>query len=218
MSTKSKEQIQLSDALFENIVKTLFIQGDLTIADFEDKKSLYNKVLKINEKVNYKIVIDHKTNIIETAREFLGRKNYNYAKLLYATYFEHEINDLILELSQIKGLDKKTINEIIKSVNIIAKYSWLITILGAPKFSENHKKIIQKVSEERNAFVHYKYNPVEESNENIKDSNRKQDRITEEFKKIESTITYLKRFKSRILYKGNKQLIEKSTKTKPNQL
>ena len=81
MSIKSKEEIEFSDALFENIVKTLFIQGELTTKDFEDKKSLYKKVLKINENVNYKVVIDHKTDIIETAREFLGRKNYNYAKL-----------------------------------------------------------------------------------------------------------------------------------------
>lgn len=218
MSIKSKEEIEFSDALFENIVKTLFIQGELTTKDFEDEKSLYKKVLKINENVNYKVVIDHKTDIIETAREFLGRKNYNYAKLLYATYFEHEINELILELSLLKGLDKKTINEIIKSVNIIGKYSWLITILGAPKFSDKHKKIIQKVSEERNAFVHYKYNPLEESIDKIKNSNQKQIRLNEDFKKIESTITYLKRFKSRILYKGNKKLIEKSIKSKSNKL
>nr|WP_315175985.1 hypothetical protein [uncultured Flavobacterium sp.] len=169
MSIKSKGEIELSDTLFENIVKTLLIQGELAIEDFENKKTLYKKVLKLNEKVNYKVVIDHKTDIIETAREFLAKKKYNFARLLYATYFEHEINDLILELSQIKGLDKKTINEIIKSVNIIGKYSWLIIVLGAPKFSENHKKIIQKVSEERNAFVHYKYNPLDESSEKIND-------------------------------------------------
>lgn len=209
---KSKEEEKLENFFYENFIKSLFKNGQITIEEFNDRAKLNKKLLKLNDKTDYKIVIDHKEDLIETARGFFNKKDYSKSKLFYATYFEHEINDLIIELCEKKKIEKKVINDIIKSVNIIGKFTWLLLILGASKVSEIHKNIILKTADERNAFVHYKYNPEQDD---IKDN---ETTILEEFKKIEKTITYLKKYKSKNIFNGNKLRLEKTIRNPYNQL
>jgi hypothetical protein len=208
---QSKKVENLQNFLFESFVKSLLKQGEITLDDFNDKEKLNKKLLKLNDKADFKIVIDHKTDLLETARYFLKQKEYNKSKLFYATYFEHEINGLIIELCEKKKIEKKTINDIIKSVTIIGKFTWLPLILGATKVSEVHKNIILRTADERNAYVHYKYNPGEDENEN----EEKESKIIKEFQRIESTITYIKKYKSRNIFNGNKTRIENLIR-KPN--
>jgi hypothetical protein len=201
---KSKEEEKLQDFFYESFIKSLLKSGEITIEEFNDKVKLRKKLLKLNDKT----VIDHTEDLVKTARVFFKQKDYNKSKLFYATYFEHEINDLIIELCGNKKIDKKTINDIIKSVNIIGKFTWLLLILGASKVSEIHKNVILKTADDRNAFVHYKYNSDQAEFED--------DKIFSEFKKIEKTITYIKKYKSKNLFNGNKLRIEKIIRNQNN--
>jgi hypothetical protein len=184
---KSKEEKKLEDFFYESFIKSLLKSGEINIAEFNDEAKLKKKLLKLNDKTDYKIVIDHKNDLIETARYFFNKKEYNKSKLFYATYFEHEINDLIIELCEKKKIEKKTTNDIIKSVNIIGKFTWLLLILGAKKVSETHKNVILKTADERNAYVHYKYNPEQEDYKNNEKQKIEETKIFEKFKKIENT-------------------------------
>ena len=215
---KSKEEKKLEDFFYESFIKSLLKSGEISIEEFNDKAKLKKKLLKLNDKTEYKIAIDHKEDLIETARFFFNKKDYNKSKLFYATYFEHEINDLIIELCEKKKIEKKTINDIIKSVNIIGKFTWLILILGATEVSEIHKNVILRTADERNAFVHYKYNSEQEDFVGDEKSKIKETKIIAEFKKIENTIIYIKKYKSRNLFNGNKLRVEKIIRNPNNEL
>lgn len=198
---------KLSTSVFNSIVHSLFRDGTLTLADFEDEEKFKKKLLSINEKADYKIIIDHSESLISTARQFNKTGKIENAKLFYATYFEHELNSIIVELCQKKSIDKKTINDIIKSVNLIGKLTWLPLVLGIPQVTTAHRNTILKLADDRNAYIHYKHNPLPDKS----DTNEEQ-KEQEEIKKIEKTITYFKKYVSRILYNNQKTHLDKKLK------
>jgi len=203
---KEKEE-SLSKILIERVIQSLFKDGTLTLSDLEDKKKFWKKFQDINKKAEYKIVIDHTDSLISSARQFNEADDINKAKVFYATYFEHKLNEIINELCRRKSINKKEINNIIRSINLIGKLTWLPLILEIPKISIKHKNVILKLAEDRNAFIHYKHNPEpDEQNANYKE--KQQDDI----KQIEKTITYFKKYTSRILYNNQKTKINKKLK------
>ena len=195
--------------LIESVYKSLFKNGDFTLSDLNDKEKFRKKILEINKKADYQIVVDYSDNLINNAKEFIEKGDFNNAKIFYATYFEHQLNRIINELCYRKSISKKEINNIIKSINLIGKLTWLPLILGIPKISIKHKNVILKLAEDRNAFIHYKHNP--EPNERNENFEQKQH---EEVIKIEKTITYFKKYTSRLLYNNQKIELEKKLKNR----
>jgi hypothetical protein len=205
-----KEQEEnLSEVLIESVIKSHFKDGTLTLSDFKDKEKFWNKILELNKNAEYQVVIDHTDNLITTARQFNETGAVNNAKIFYATYFEHELNKIINELCQRKSINKKETNNIIKSVNIIGKLTWLPLILGIPKISIKHKNVILRLADNRNAFIHYKHN----SQPNESDANQEQ-KEQEDIKQIEKTITYFKKYSSRILFNNQKTKLDKELKSR----
>ncbi len=202
-----EQQEKLTEVLIESVIKSHFKDGSLTLSDFGDKEKFWNKILELNKKAEYQVIVNHTDNLINNARHFNEIGEVNNAKIFYATYFEHELNRIINELCQRKSINKKETNNIIKSINIIGKLTWLPLILGIPKISVQHKNVILKLADNRNAYIHYKHNP--EPNElNV---NQKQN-IQEDIKQIEKTITYFKKYSSRILFNNQKTKLEKELK------
>jgi hypothetical protein len=97
-------------------------------------------------------------------------------------------------------INSKITNDIIRSVNFIGKLTWLPAILRLPLIRETHKKIILKLADDRNAYVHYKHNP---DPEDLQDN-----KINAEFIQIEKSITYFKKYVARILFNGEKGKLE----------
>jgi hypothetical protein len=85
--------------------------------------------------------------------------------------------------------------------------TWLPLVLGIPQVNVTHKNIILKLADDRNAYIHYKHNPQPDDS----DANKEQ-KEQEEIKKIEKTITYFKKYVSRILYNKQKTHIDKKLK------
>lgn len=210
---KEKEIKELEESLstmfFDKLVHSLFKDGTITISEFDNKEKLLEKILKINAKTEYKVVVDYKEDLLNTARQFNELGKVNNAKIFYATYFEHQLNGIIDELCTLKSINKKEINNIIKSINLAGKLTWLPLILEIPKISVKHKNVILKLAGERNAFIHYKYNPEPDEIE----TNEKQ-KEQEDIVKIEKTITYLKKYTSRVLYKNKKTELETKLKNR----
>jgi hypothetical protein len=203
-----KEQEEnLANVFFEKLVHSLFKDGTLTISDFDDEKKLLKKLHGINNKTEYQIVIDHTEDLLKTARKFNKTGNTNNAKIFYATYFEHQLNGIINELCIKKSINNKETNNIIRSVNLIGKLTWLPLLLGIPQIAIKHKNVILKLAGDRNAYIHYKHNPEpDEIDEN--DEQKQQDDI----KEIEKTITYFKKYISRTFYKNQKTQLENKLK------
>lgn len=207
--TNKTEKIskRISKTVFESIVKSLIKDGSLSIEDFDDDEKFKKKLLDINKKTEWVVVIDHSDNLISTAKQFADKKDFDKAKLFYATFVEHEINRIIIDICYKKKIDKKTANEIIRSTNMMAKLTWLPAILDIPKVNDNHKKVILKLSDDRNAFVHYKYNSLPDDIE----TNQEQ-KQSAEIEEIKKTIIYFRKYSSRLLYKNSKTKVDKFLK------
>ncbi len=198
-----KDFDSLSRTVFKSAVYSLLNDGILTIDDVNDKATLSKKLLLNLKKIRFEIVVDHADNLLETAKSFKNNGDINKAKLFYATFIEHELNKIIVHVCERKNLDRKTINEIIKSINIIGKLTWFPTLLGIPKITDKHKKVVLKMSDERNAYIHYKHNPSKES-ESV--SEREKGHI--EVEQIIKTISYFRQYSSRIIFDKRKGLID----------
>jgi hypothetical protein len=208
---KDKEFGKLTEWLRKEMIKSFFNKGYLTKDDLNlDSNDLNKKFISLVQKGDWRFIPDHRDDIITHANNFLKSKSYNYAKVFYAMYFEHSLNAIIKDECEKLGIDEKVQTEIIRSTDIHAKLTWLPKLLKIRGISSKHVKIIKKLTDDRNSFVHYKWkiedDPLTPKNENEK--------IGLEFDQIKDTIKYLKQYNSSIKYGGNKRTIEKKLKAK----
>lgn len=192
----------------ERIVQSLVKEGSITIEDFKDKVTLRKKIDDIVGRCELILITDYTDNLLQTAKNFKKEGKIDNFKLFYAICFEHLMNGFIVDVVCIrKSIDKKTINDIIKSVNMNGKITWLLTLLELPPITSHHKKTLLKLNEDRNSYVHYKYNPKPDEIDKDEDT-----KIKEEFRQIEKTIIYFKRYISKVLYNNSKTEIDKHLK------
>jgi|GEM_PF-2473236 len=199
-----KDLKKLQNDVVESVIRSWFVAGLITIEDFNDKEELRNKLLRLANADEFRFSIDYTGDLLLSAKKYKRAGKIANAKLFYAIYFEHEINGFIDQVCKRKSIDKKTINDIIKSVNIPGKITWLLTLLGLPPITSHHKKILTKLFDDRNTYIHYKYNPEPVNDDEDKDTKRR-----EEFRQIEKTLTYFKKYTSKVLYSNKKTTIDK---------
>jgi hypothetical protein len=195
---------KLSKKVLDSIFRTLIKDGTLTVDDFKDKNKLGKKLLAINKKTEWGIIVDHTDSLLTTAKMFSDKGDLNKAKLFYATFIEHELNRIVVELCRRKKIDKKSTNEIIKSTTMIGKLTWLPLLLDIPQVLDKHKNILLKLSDDRNAYVHYKHNALPDSID--EDDEQKS---LNEMKNILQSIAYFKKYSSRILFHSKKTHVDK---------
>jgi hypothetical protein len=198
---------KFADDFLIRVSENLYAIGLLTDDDIESKHKLIAAIKRIFEHRDIdNLVIDYTDSILSKAREFKNKREYNYARVFYATFFEHEINELIHLYCIRKKIDANTQKDIIQSVNTYGKYSWLLEIMSYPKFNKIHKITIKSLADNRNSFIHYKWK------ENPKawdffDKEKYESDINKEFESIENAVKYFKNYLNRIKYKGKKTQI-----------
>lgn len=120
------------------------------------------------------------------------------------TFFEHGLNSLIDTYCSRNKIDLQIKNDIIRSTHLRAKLTWLLKLMQFPKIKKRHAQTIINLSDKRNSFIHFKWNPLSFKTVRI---NRKLNKSF--YKEVENTITYFKGYISRVEYKGKKGEIEK---------
>jgi len=207
---KGKDK-RLAMEVAKSFISAFFTQGLLTEADLSlTQEEFYKKIIDLTDSSELIIGVDHRSNIIEKADNLLQQKDYEYAKVLYAMFFEHSINHLISHECQKRKFEEKVKIEIIKSVDIYGKLTWLPKLLGFPKFNDKHRLIIKKLSDDRNAFVHYKWK-IDNDDDKTK---TKQPNNEEEFKKIKLAVRYMRQYETNLLFQKNKSRLNKKLKRK----
>lgn len=201
---KNREKRDIHDVVREIAIKSLYLEGVITEEDLKDKDVLKAKLKEVIDKVDFKIVIEYKDDLIKNARFYRLKNDFNNSNLFYAMFFEHSLNELIINFCSKNEIDKKTANDIIKSTSIAAKMTWLPRLLKLPNINDKHRKVIMRVAEDRNAYVHYKY-PYDSDN----DTDDQDEKIEIQFVEIEKTVTYFKRYTSKIRFNNKKGHIEK---------
>ena len=210
---ESKAVKKIANAILPNLVNSLYNDGIINDLDLNNQTLLFNKIEKYltKNKLDFQIVIDHRETILRVAEQEFKNGNQDFATALFVTSIEHTLNRLIDLACDNKKIDKKTASEIIKSVNISGKSSWLLKLLGLPEFNSGHQKFLIEISAERNSYIHYKWKPDSYSGK-VPDSGSKSLKREEKNIKIKKLIKYLKNYEARCEYNGNKKRIQKAVK------
>lgn len=208
---KLKTEKEITNYFLQETINTLYGIGFLRDSDLNNSTLLKKKVLKFLDDPNIELsfITDHRKTIIELAEQEYINDNKELSITLYATFIEHTINKIIhLECTK-KSIDDKTTNDIIKNINLSGKCTWLLKLLGLPEIKTNYISTIKRISDERNAFIHYKWKAENESNDNEAKTKQKD---SDKFNSIKSLLKYLKTYESRLQYNGNKGRINKLVK------
>ena len=205
----NKKLKSIGKFLVTSIMETLYQNGELSDVDIKDESKIQNKIKSLLKNGKLGLIIEHRDSIIEAARHFRKAKDRNKAILFYAIFFEHSLNSIIERVSSKKRIERKTITDIIKSVSIHGKTTWLLTLLEVPNLNDTHRSVILKVADERNSYVHYKWTPDPDNDKLYTENEQKEELF---FKQIEKTVTYLKTFESKIIFNKKKGHFKKNLK------
>jgi hypothetical protein len=205
----ARQLAQVNEAIVHSVIESMYQSGIVTDEHLRDPKKLTQIVLEYAKRGLIDIVVDHRETILETAKKYKKENNYQYATLFYAIYFEHTLNSIIEKSCVRNNISKKAANDIIKSVNIHGKLTWLLALFKLPPINENHKNKILKNADERNTFIHYKYNPDNDDPKVIVAEEKKK---LDDLSKIEKTVAYIKRYESLIHFKKTKTQFKKQLK------
>lgn len=165
--------------------KQLAKEFDKKLRTFADQDKFYN-------------ILIYTEDLLEKAQTFRRKKEYNDSCLYYATWYEHWMNDLLRHFLVTKGkLSHDNFKEMIRGTNIKVKFGCFPQILGLPAISITHKKIVIRIAELRNSYIHYKFSP-EDVDFNEKTFWQK------ELISAQKTVKYLNRYKDKHIYMGLK--------------
>lgn len=210
-SNKSeKTRDKLGQTLMMDLINHLHTQGLLTDEDLNDKEVVRTKTQKYLKKhqgnFDFKIITDHREEILKMADQLNKKGDNKLAIALYATFIEHTLNKIISIECSNKNIDSKTQTEIIKGVNIIGKCTWLFKLLGLQQIKQNYVKTILQISEERNSYIHYKWKPEPDI-----ETEKTKKNADEKIENIKALIKYLKNYDTKHHYKGQKTKIINAT-------
>lgn len=216
LTLKQKNKLE---SKFEKDVVKLYRQniysrlesGEMTISDFE-KGCCFDQ--EFEHFLFKKRPNDYKTSILEQARIFAQKKQYDFSVIFYATYFEHFINRIVYWFGIRNKLTENEIIQIIKSSKWEDKLTWVLALLKLPKLNKKFYKILLEISIKRNSFVHYKWNNL--GIDRTKTTQSEEDEKSESFiLGIESAVKYLNLYESKIFFQGKKMLIREKLKKLP---
>lgn len=160
------------------------------LSDTEFAQKLFDQVTLLRN-APLQFTIDHRSKLLRTARQFAKNNEMHLAILVAATWIEHWINGLILQRTDQMKISVKHRNEMLRTVSLAGKYTWLLAILGSKPIAPSHVQHIRQLAEERNAFVHYKW-IREDIDESSSEAEKK--RMVHIFVAFEKTVKYLRKY------------------------
>ena len=186
--------------------REFYLQGLIDENDLDDANKIEEIILSvIDNQGGLYLVTDHRDSLLQKAEMFLKADDLELSIVLYALFFEHAINGVIVRALEKKKIANKTKNEILRNANLKAKLTWILELLDLPKFNVKHAKFIIKIADERNAFVHYKYNAHDAETDT-------DEPLKELLKDVKKSIKYIKYYDTKVLYAGKKSAVRKKLK------
>jgi len=195
--------------IFTRIVEHLYEAGYITDEDLSDPERLREKVSDLRAAgIEFKGVLDHRDDLVSDAERYSREGKLQMALMLYALFFEHTLNQLILRGMRDARRSQNTADAVLRSVNFDGKLSWILDILDMPPLNEAHRKTMARVAQQRNAFVHYKWKEMTWGEA----SKREREEADELLRSARKAVAYLKRYESRLALRGKKGLIRELTR------
>jgi hypothetical protein len=151
--------LEIGAAFFHNITRDGLRRGDLCLTGkthAEIAKEVCDYVRKWADS-DFTLVDDHRPTLLEEARRAATEDRLMIATVLYATFFEHTLNDLVLAGCARSKLDEAIAMRLVRASSVFDKTGDLLADIGLPPFPSETATIIRKIAELRNEFVHYKW-------------------------------------------------------------
>lgn len=200
----SKEGKKLAKTLANSIYRSLIAEGAIDPRGKTDQqiRSELSRYWQSNSpKIAITIAIDHTQMLLSEARTYARQGKSEFACLMYATWVEHWINGMIRYFGTKIWLAEKDLLEITRTSNSSQKLSWVWKLLQAPPINKSHLRVIERLIESRNRFVHYKWIAHDP------DKEREEDQTPHPaLKNIEKTIKYLSAYERRNIYYGKSKI------------
>lgn len=215
MEKKTLIDQKLAATLVHKLSESFYQSGVFSDDDIKDMTSLRSAFKRLTSSEDWLqgVIIDHTGDLIRHARSFRKKKDYGLSRMLYATFFEHQVNQLIHLYCVRGGLDYSTQTDIIRSVNFEGKFTWLLKLMQYPTFHSDHLKTIKVLGASRNEFIHYKWKPMP-GFDKVPDLEKEESAIEVEFKKIDAAVKYFKGYFSKVGFKGSRRRIRNVLKNK----
>ncbi len=206
--SQKNRAVKQSDSLLDFRRHTMYLAGlrllrdnKMSLKDLADD-GLFEALLKearapISTKTRrskFKWSVIHTPSLLKEARNFRKNKYVELSFLMYATYFEHWANDIVLFGLESKNISAEKSKDVLRKPSLEDKLSWVCLLLGLPNIPRQHINTIKQISEVRNAFVHYKWTP-----QNPDDNGKG---VVELLRKTEATIKYLNKYEDNVVYLG----------------
>jgi len=161
--------------------------------------------------------VDFTPHLLREARRLAKQGHTEVAALLYATWFEHWVNNLIGALASRKEFSREDGIQITRETSFRAKTTWVLRLLGFAPIDKRHLNLLQLVYDSRNAFVHYKWKPADVDDELQRKETK---RLEEAIRQVGRTIRYLRLLENRYFFKGKKRglvpaILRKQTPGRP---
>jgi hypothetical protein len=211
---KKKKRESLKDldaAILQHLYKSFVIEGHIdprrkSEVEIEKEFRIVAKKFAKQKKI-YGIIVHHE-DLLKEARKYKKIEKSEMACLFYATWFEHWINNILLtQCRKTSMLDNDEAKLLIRDCSLRVKYTCLPTMLGLPPLAEKHISVAFRISELRNAFVHYKFTPVD-----LDEDTRDEDAWKRDFERSEAAVKYLQRYELRNVYGDSKEKAKKFLK------
>jgi hypothetical protein len=155
------------------------------IDDYDRLVHEYHDQLTSGE-VDFLSTTDHRSTLFDEARKAAEDAHYELAITLYAVWLEHFINGTLKLAFHRLGHGEDISVPLIKELRLATKVTVLWKIAGLPDIDQDSLRLINRVIELRNAFVHYKWQNYDEPTLDRRDEQSQQ--VAEEAERLVSTL------------------------------
>jgi hypothetical protein len=175
-------------------------QADDVLADFNEWLRSLAAPNPADEVWNFSI--EHRDRLLEQAEQNAAGGEHAIALILYATWIEHSINDLISRALERQNVSYESTSTLLRAVNVDNKITALWEVAGIPAMDTKLRKSIKKIADVRNEFVHYKWHPEAKAHDPQAESSR--DRYEGVIKVCENVVSAITDLAESYLWDGRR--------------
>ncbi|WP_062986014.1 hypothetical protein [Nocardia anaemiae] len=174
--------------------------GDRPVAEIVTE--LESNLASIGDSSAVSIVLDHRQTLLDRARSEAKAGYSHVAVTLYATWVEHHVNSLLRMKLEWANYSRETIVSLLRELRLRTKLTALWEVADLRPISDDLIAVIDRISEDRNRFVHYKWSSFT-SAEDYADEARREGILA----KAEGLVSALSDLESETIWNGRRDEI-----------
>jgi hypothetical protein len=167
MPDDPKVSLDLVTGMLEFMFRAFVEDGEIEIGDrssqdiFQEFEAIAKEIVEDGGS-HLRTAIDHRDGLLDRAKGEAAAEHGEMAATLYAIWIEHFVNGIITRIFERLGHGDDVAIPFIKELRLATKVTALWQLLGLPALNEDDIKLMNRIIEFRNAFVHYKWSGHEE--------------------------------------------------------